>query len=219
MMIHAYAEEYLSDAMSNLGEAFDYAVNACHLDMQKFMELFISSGFAEAFGNGSPKVVAGLSGTELVMEVLTKVGLICDFPEPQEKYNYNAEYWCGWILAYYQWTTGRNFRDINELVPMHEILKLYPTMHEASEEKFVDTLNNIIRRKSTTTRLQARRKQCGLSQRQLSEESAVNLRTLQQYEAGSKDINKASVSTMTALAKVLGCAIEDLLEYDSRIDE
>lgn len=219
MMIHGYADEYLSDAMNNLGEAFDYAVNACHMEMQTFMDLFISSGFAEAFGNGSPKVIAGLSGTELVMEVLTKVGIKREFPEPQERYDFNAEYWCGWILAYYQWTTGRSFRDINELVPMREILKLYPTMHEASEEKFVDTLNSIIGRKTKTTRLQARRKQCGLSQKKLSEESGVNLRTLQQYEVGAKDINKASVSTMTALAKVLGCAIEDLLEYNNRINE
>ena len=27
-MIHAYNKEYLSDAMENLGEAFDYAVHA-----------------------------------------------------------------------------------------------------------------------------------------------------------------------------------------------
>lgn len=220
MMIHAYAEEYLSDAMNNLGEAFDYAVNACHIEMQTFMDLFVASGFADAFGNGSPKIVAGLSGTELVMEILTKAGLEREFPAPQEKYEYNAEYWCGWILAYYQWQTGRSFKDIKDLVSMKEILKLYPTLHEASEEKFVDTLNSIIKRKTITTRLQARRKQCGLSQKKLSEESGVNLRTLQQYEVGAKDINKASVTNLLALAKILSCNVEDLLEYDNNdVDE
>ena len=54
-MIHAYAETYLNDAMSNLGEAFDYAVNACGLSPDKFMELFIASGFADKFGKGNPK--------------------------------------------------------------------------------------------------------------------------------------------------------------------
>ena len=214
MTIRAYAEEYLNDAMNNLGEAFDYAVNACHIEMQTFMDLFVTSGFADAFGNGSPKIVAGMTGTELVMEILTKVGLERDFPAPQERYDFNAEYWCGWILAYYQWKTNRSFKDINELVSMQEILKLYPTLHEASEEKFVDTLNSIIKRKMITTRLQARRKQCGLSQKKLSDESGVNLRTLQQYEVGAKDINKASVTNLLALAKVLSCDVEDLLEYN-----
>ena len=41
----------------------------------------------------------------------------------------------------------------------------------------------------------------------------LNLRTLQQYELKTKDIGKASVRTVMALAAVLGCPIEDLLEY------
>ena len=41
-MIHAYSEEYLSDAMKNLGEAVDYAVNYCQTEMQVFFDLFIS---------------------------------------------------------------------------------------------------------------------------------------------------------------------------------
>ena len=66
-MIRAYAEDYLNDAQGNLGEAFDYAVNACGLDLDEFMDLFIAEGYAETFGKGNPKVVSGLSGTELVM--------------------------------------------------------------------------------------------------------------------------------------------------------
>ncbi len=215
MTIRVYAEEYLSDAMNNLGEAFDYAVNACHIEMQTFMDLFVASGFADAFGNGSPKIIAGLSGTELVMEIMKKVGLDREFPVPQEKFDFNAEYWCGWILAYYQWQTGRSFKDIKDLVPMKEILKLYPTLHEASEEKFIDTLNSIIKRKTATTRLQAKRKMFGLSQKELSTKSGVNLRTLQQYEVGAKDINKASVTNLLSLAKVFSCNVEDLLEYNN----
>ena len=48
----------------------------------------------------------------------------------------------------------------------------------------------------------------------------VNLRTLQQYEIRAKDINKAAGAALLALAKALGCRVEDLLEYDNReIDE
>lgn len=130
-MTHAYAESYLNDAMENLGEAFDYAVNACMIDIETFMGLFISSGYANLFGKGVPKVVSGLSGTELVMEVVNKAGTFYSFPKPQVEYDYSPEYWCGWILAYYQWKTGRTFKDIEVNLSVTEILKMYPTLHEA----------------------------------------------------------------------------------------
>ena len=123
-MTYAYDEMYLDSALKNLGEAFDYAVNACHLDAERFLDLFISVGFAEDFGKGSPRLVAGLSGTELVMEVLAKAGLATVFPGSQTEYDFSPEYWCGWILAYYQWKTGRTFSDIRESIPMTELLKL-----------------------------------------------------------------------------------------------
>lgn len=214
-MIPAYAEEYLNDSMKNLGEAFDYAVNACNMDIETFMGLFISSGYADSFGKGVPKVVSGLSGTELVMEIVDKAGVVYSFPAPQIEYDCSPEYWCGWILAYYQWKTGRSFKDIEVNLSITEILKMYPTLHEASEDKFVDTANAIIQRRNNSTRLQRQRKACGLTQKELAEKSGVKLRTLQQYEMRAKDINKASVSTMDALVSVLGCRIEDLLEFNT----
>lgn len=211
--MHAYNEMYLGDAMRNLGEAFDYAVNACHLGADDFFSLFVATGFADSFGHGSPKLVAGLSGTELVMETVTKAGLVISWPEPQTEYGCSPEYWCGWILAYYQWKTGRSFRSIHESISMQDIVKLYPILHEAAEDKFVDTANSIIARNSKVSRLQRQRKTCGYSQRELAEKSGVNLRTLQQYELRTKDIGEASVRTVMALASALGCQIEALLEY------
>lgn len=214
-MIHAYDNQYLDDAMKCLGEAMDYAVNGCRMDMDRFLDLFIGTGYAEQFAAGVPKYVSGVSGTELVMDVLTKAGTEVDFPNAQIDYDYSPQYWCGWILAYYQWYTGRNFKEIQKHITMQEIEKLYPTLHEASEKKFVDTVNRMIRKKNPPTRLQAQRKISGYSQRALAEKVGVNLRTLQQYEIRAKDINKAAGSTLLALAKALGCRVEDLLEYDS----
>ena len=117
------------------------------------------------------------------------------------------------FLAYYQWKTGRTFADIRESIPMTELLKLYPVLHEASEEKCADTMDRITERRSGISRLQHQRKRCGYSQKELAERSGVNLRTLQQYELKAKDINKASVRTVRSLANVLGCRVEALLEY------
>lgn len=132
----------------------------------------------------------------------------------QLKYDYSPEYWCGWILAFFQWKSGRPFQNIMECLTMQEVLRLYPALHEASEERAVDALNNYIANKHLPTRVQARRKRAGLTQKALSDESGVNLRTIQQYEARAKDINRAAGLTLQALAQTLACCMEDLLEYD-----
>ena len=120
--------------------------------------MFVATGFATQFGNGVPKIVSGLSGTELVHEIVVKAGIEQDLPEVQTEYDCSPEYWCGWIVAYYQWNTGRTFKDIFQNVSAKEIEKLYPTLHEAHEDKFVDVVNSIIERKTTTTKLQELRK-------------------------------------------------------------
>ena len=211
-MMHAYDEQYLPDAMRNLGEAFDYATNDCKMGLDEFADMFVAGGIAERFGSGVPKYVSGLSGTELVWEVIERSGLERVLPEAGVAYDFSPEYWCGWVLAYYQWYTGRSFKNILQHLSMEEIVKLYPTLHEAAEEKFVDTVNRMIRRKDPATRLQTLRKSAGYSQKTLAEKSGVALRMVQQYEQRAKDINKATGINLVALARTLGCQVEDLLE-------
>lgn len=211
-MIHAYDEIYLTDAMKNLGEAFDYSANILNIPMDEFLDMFIISGIAEQFANGVPKYVSGLSGTELVYEILYRTEKKNDFPKQQLEYDYSPEYWCGWVLAYYQWSTGKSFKDIREYLPMSEIYKLYPTLHEASEEKFADVANAVLSRKNPSTKLKKIRKATGISQKELSLKSGVSLRMIQQYEQKAKDINKANATGLLALSQTLGCKIEDLLE-------
>lgn len=200
--------------MRNLGEAMDYAVYGCRLTMDMFLDFFITSGLAEQFETGVPNIVSGTSGTELVYKVIEAAGIDAEMPDVSPEYEYSMEYWCGWILAYYQWHTGRTFKDIRKHITMERVVKLYPTLHEAAEEKFVDTVNHIIRKSNTLTRLQAQRKISGYSQRELAEKAGVSLRSIQQYEQRVKNINKASVSNLMMLSKTLGCQVEDLVEYE-----
>lgn len=46
----------------------------------------------------------------------------------------------------------------------------------------------------------------------IAERSGVPLRTLQQYEQRQKNINRASAEYVIALARVLGCMPEELME-------
>ena len=54
----------------------------------------------------------------------------------------------------------------------------------------------------------------GLSQQQLAESSGVNVRMIQNYEQGTKDINKASVTTVYQLSKALEVSIYQLMGWD-----
>ena len=51
----------------------------------------------------------------------------------------------------------------------------------------------------------------GMTQAELSEKAGVNLRMVQNYEQGFKDINKATVLTVLRLAEALGCDVYDIL--------
>lgn len=209
----AYSEHYLDDAMNNLGEAVNYAVHACCLDADEFMQLFITSGYAEQFSSGVAKVVSGMSGSELVLHILEDSGKnLPQIPEPGPEYDCSPEYWCGYILTYFQWRTGISFKDILKVLPMREIERMYPALHEAAEEKAIDVFSDIMKCRSGAIKLQTVRKNSGMSQRELSERSGVSLRSIQQYEQRAKDINKAAVDSLMALARALGCRVEDLTE-------
>lgn len=54
----------------------------------------------------------------------------------------------------------------------------------------------------------------GISQSDLANQSGVSLRTIQGYEIGQRDINKASGETLYKLSKALGCLMEDLLHIE-----
>lgn len=64
---------------------------------------------------------------------------------------------------------------------------------------------------SAGAKLKKRRKECGLRQADLSELSGVSVRTIQHYEQGTKDLNKAAAISVKKLADALGCRIDDLL--------
>lgn len=55
----------------------------------------------------------------------------------------------------------------------------------------------------------------GLSQSKLAERSGVKLKSIQKYESGEKDINKAQGVTLYNLSIAVECKMEDLLEFES----
>ncbi len=212
MMIHAYQEIYVNKAQAVLGDAFDYAVNTCGIRGGDFLKMFVVSEICKRMENGEAKYLVGKSGIEIAMEVVKETSGKELTKEPQDKFSRSPEYWAGWAIAYYQWWSSRKYADIFKVITFEDLQTMYYTLHEADITKFVDIVDEKMKSVYVETNLKRLRTAYGCSQSELAKLSGVSLRSIQMYEQRNKDINNASASALNAIAKVLGCSIEDLLE-------
>lgn len=212
MTIRAYNELYLNDAIKNLANAFDYAINVCKLKPDWFMKLFVQSAISVQFERGNPAIISGKSGEELVRDILGAVYPNEKLPAPTFSEGRTPEYWAGWALAQYQWASAKRFKDIFERIPLSEIIAMYPTYHEMDITRFNESMDKRYSEVVTETKLRKIRESRQLSQGELAKLSGVNIRSIQLYEQRVNDIDKAQAQTLYKLSRALGCSVEDLLE-------
>ena len=208
----AYPETLLPNARSQLADAADYAVVDLGVPIDEFFSFFAASDWARRIERGDRLTVLGISGIELAQNVLADKTGEREFKTARESLRRTKAYWTGWILAYYQWKSNRTFREIIRALPASTIEQMYGVYHEAPEERFAATADEILREKLPETRLKRIRSAYGCSQSRLSEMSGVGLRSIQMYEQRRKDINKAEAKSVLRLARALGCEIEDIME-------
>ncbi|HAL73501.1 MAG TPA: XRE family transcriptional regulator [Clostridiales bacterium] len=213
-MIHAYNEVYLSKAQRTLAAMMDCAVYDLNYEPDEFFTLFLQSGLGDEFGRGNPKFIAGKSGAELALDVIYQVSGQMMEVKSVPRYTRSPIYWAAWSLAYYQWFSGYCLAEIHQILPFVELLKMYPTLHEADISKFVTIVDEFMTasKNERETNLRQLRIYNGFSQKDLSVRSGVALRMIQLYEQKQNDINKAQAITLHCLAMALNCRIEDLLE-------
>lgn len=211
-MIHAYDKIYLEKARTALGRMLDFAIFELNYDITDFFGLFIRSGVAARFEQGDFTLLVGLSGVELAYEVLEQSGITVQRIKPKYTIDRSAEYWTGWALAYYQWETSLPFAEITRYIPIHDIQALYSPYHEMDIRQFSDKMNELYKTAKPETNLKLLRQSASLTQRELSEQSGVPLRTIQQYEQRQKNINKARAEYLVMLTRILYCSVEDLME-------
>ena len=210
--MNAYDKTYLDKARTALGRMLDFAVYELHYELEKFWELFFTSGVAGRFENGDFTVLVGKSGTELAYEVLEKAGLSVNRITPRYAADRSAEYWTGWALAYFQWDSSLPFFEITKYVPITQIRELYTPYHEMDIRQFCDEMRKLYKAAKPDTNLKLLRKSAGLSQQRLAELSGVPTRTIQQYEQRQKNINKANAEHLLLLSRALNCDMAALLE-------
>lgn len=183
-MIHAYDEVLLNNACDSLGRMLDFAEHSLHIGADSMLSLFIASGVSSEFERGSIRIIAGMSGVELVYEVLDRSGIDYERRPQRHTISLSDEYHHGYDLARLQWEKGISFECL-----------LYDEDLSQTELKKLRIKN-------------------GLSQSQLAKASGVPLRTIQQYEQRQKDINKARAEYLIMLSSVLNCDPSLLLQRD-----
>ena len=210
-MMNAYDRTYLDRARTSMGRMLDYAVYDLKIDFMIFWDMFLSSNVSSDIERGDASVLAGKSGVEMALLV---TGLEKDYVKPVFQEEKSKEYWTGWALAYFQWMTGLSFSQITEQVPMNEVRAMYSPYHEMDIRQFCDRMLELYKARKKLTNVKKLRLNRGLTQAQLAVQSGIPLRTIQQYEQGQKDINKARAEYLIYLSKALYCEPAQLLECD-----
>ena len=217
MLIKKYDKIYLEDVAQNLGFMLEYSA-ACQYNPTYIWESFVASKVAIEIERGNPKYLAGYSGQDY-LDIVINTAPILEYRSTEQvlvsvEYQQRDDlYWAGYCLAHLQYETSLSFFNINKYLPLNTVLSLYPTLHEADITKFIDVAATKIKREDAPTNLKLIRNASGLSQSQLAEKSCVDIRSIQMYEQRKNDINKAQAQTVYNISRVLGCKMEDLLEY------
>ena len=188
--MNAYPETLLPNARSQLADAADYAVIDLGIPIDEFFSLFAASDWARRIERGDRSTILGISGIELVRNILAEKTGAREFKTARESLHRTKAYWTGWVLAYYQWKSNRTFKEILRALPA----------------------STILREKLPETRLRRIRSAYGCSQSRLAKMSGVGLRSIQMYEQRRKSINRAEAESVLRLARALGCEIEDIME-------
>ena len=212
-----YPKTYLKYASDLLGRSVRYISglrsSLPYLTPELFLKCFIVSGYAGRFENGDPSILLGTEYHELCQRILLSCGIEPDGDmEYEEGPDSAVAYWCGAMLVCHQWYKGTSFANILSSLSYSRLFALYPELHTLTFKEASDAVDSRLKsRRSDSTSLQTYRKRFGLSQRELAEASGINLRTLQQYETGSKNINRAAAEKIISLSHIFHCRPEAML--------
>ena len=208
-MMHAYDENLVYKAQITLANMLDVAVYAYGYELGTFYFHFLNSDYSKRFERGESSVVAGMSGHEIAYSVIREIEDV-EMKDSLFRVQKSPEYWVGWSLSFYQWYSGKGFREINDIADTDKILSMYRKYHEMDIMQFVDCMDQMSDSNAASA-LKRLRMYAGLSQKELSIKTDIPLRTIQQYEQGQKDLSHARVDSVVRLSKALYCDVEDLI--------
>ena len=192
-----------------VGDLFDFIINECQIDGDEFVGLFLKSKVCKKIENKEYDYLIGKSGIELGLEILEEFNIkVQDYSTIS--FIRTEEYWCGWAISYFHHINGMDYKKIFELVTFEDLLRLYPTLHEADITKFIEVLEKINKEKPSN--LKKIRVNYGCSQKELAERIGVPQQTIYKYENTNVS---PTIATIISIAKVLKVSIDELVGYQA----
>lgn len=204
-------EKYVDKAKENIASFLDGMVNTCQYLIKDAWIMFLKSRVSLQFERKQYEKIAKQTVEELTNNIL-KDNKVSDRVEKIHTIANSKEYWAGWVVAWYQETTGLRFAEITKPMNIVEIMKLHKMYEDQPLQKVKAKIDKVRKQRTVGTNLKLCREMAGLTQPELSDRSQVPYKELQKYEQGRKDINKAPREMLDRLAKVLSCKIEDMYE-------
>ena len=140
--MRGYIEAYLEDVMRNVGVMTHFCINEYGVSPEELSSLFLNSFVAEQIEKGNPRYLVGLSGKELADILMSSAEGVARKTPATDSYHVSPEYWAGWVMAYYQWFTGKSFAQMYaDGQTFAKVLSMYHPMHEADLKKIVEDMN------------------------------------------------------------------------------
>lgn len=131
-MSPSYDKVYLEDTQLELGVFFYVGCTARHdiPDLEDFAQLFAKSKIAKGIEDGVPRYLGGASGIEWYGEFIASLGIEYTYEEMRaQRYYPNDAYWCGSVLAYYQWSRNTSFSSILKPGILTKLFHAYEPLH------------------------------------------------------------------------------------------
>ena len=175
----------MSKAQAALGDAFDYAINTCGISGEVFIKLFIASSVSKRMENGEASFLAGKSGIEIAADVLLETTGKQPDTVSEEHFGRSREYWIGWAVCYYQWSSSRSFNEIFAVLSFEDLQNMYYTLHEADITKFADIVDDKIREHFKDTNLKRIRSSYGCTQAELAKRCSGTRTSIRQVSSRS----------------------------------
>lgn len=149
--MRGYFNCYLSDVQREMGVLFHIAFTTRHdfKEPEDFVQAFLRSKCVWGIQLRYPRWLAGSSGAEWYLDILDDEGISYTDEESWEICLYwpDDAYWCGWVIAYYQWLNGIPFKEILKPGILEQLFSRY-ILHEADISVAVKVLDMLLGRVS-----------------------------------------------------------------------
>lgn len=140
----AFDKVYIASVMRTQGNLF-YIIRdkLPGVDEKKFIERYMRSSIRAMLDTGNPKYV-NMPTRELLRRFVEDE---CEgYYDKGEEWGGFIPEWTGKVYALYQWKYNIKSRDLVELLPLSEIERVFPALHQLGWEAIVDKLHELLAR-------------------------------------------------------------------------